>query len=154
MGLRQAASTWLNLLVTLISSREAVIENCRKAIGACIAGIGRSLGFLGKDYGPELDTLTQESVRLKNSFQRMRDYVQMTDPPSWEEYRLHLLSEMERFTLALNNLTIRIEHLEKAVVKQAALSHEQSRNISIIVSGIISVGVMISRLAWEIFFHR
>lgn len=78
----------------------------------------------------------------------------MTDPPTWDQYRIHLVSEMDRLATALDHLTDRIEHLEKAVVRQATMSHEQSRNISIIVSGIISVGVMLSRLAWELLFHR
>lgn len=78
----------------------------------------------------------------------------MSDSPTWEQYRIHLVAEMDRMATALDHLTDRIEHLEKAVVRQTAVANQNSRNISILVSGIISIGVVISRLIWEYFFHR
>lgn len=72
--------------------------------------------------------------------------------PTWDQYRIHLVKEMERLADSVDHLADRIDAIDKTVEKQGATAQERAKWTGALWGGMVSAAVIAARIFFDVIF--
>lgn len=91
-----------------------------------------------------------EEYRLRGAFRKRYPNV---NEPTWDQYRIFLVSEMDRLGGTIEHLTARLDSIEKLLARQGAVSQQNAKWVGALWGGLAGFGAVLANILWDLFFR-